>query len=144
MQPLKAEQKWTTFVLANLLQKWSAARASGTAPLPALVELAPDLGIPSGLAAAFGSVFELAEACLDRPLRVEQCCSAGLQDGERALIHMLQTASSEEGAAVFGEKSRGLADALLVAATSANRLLAPQENELERLRNTMHAARLCH
>ena len=144
MQPLQAEQKWTTFILSNLIQKWSAAREAGIAPLPALIEIAPGLGIPSGLAAAFGSVFELAEACLGRPLKVEQCCSASLQDGEQTLIRMLQTASSEGAAAVFGEKSRGLADALVVAATSANRLLAPQEHELERLWNTVHVARLCH
>ena len=144
MQPLKAEQKWTTFILANLLEKWSAARVSGVAPLPALIELAPKLGIPSDLAAAFGSVFELAEACLGRPLKVERCCSASLQEGERALIRMLQNASSEGGAAVFGEKSRELADALAVAATSASRLLAPQEHELDRLWNTVHVARLCH
>ena len=144
MQPLRSEQKWTTFILSNLLESWSESRMSGAAPLPALIELAPKLGISSLSAAAFGSVFELAEACLGRPLQVERCCSDSLHADERALIRMLQTASAERSPAAFAEASSELADALALAAKSAALLLAPQEHELERLWNTLHAARLSH
>ena len=144
MRPIEAEQKCITFVLANLLENWSASRMSGVAPLPALIELAPRLGIPSGLAAAFASVFELAEACLGRPLSVERCCDDRLPAGERTLIRMLLTPSAEGSIAVFEEASRELYDAWLVSATSASRLLAPQEHELDRLWETVHAARLIH
>lgn len=144
MQPLKADQKWTTFILANLLESWSASRRRGVAPFPILFELAPKLGIPTALAAAFGSVFELAETCIGRPLNIERCCSTELMAPEQALIRMLQTGSAAEGLAAFGDASRELAEALATAATSASRLLAPPEHELDRLWHTVDAARLIH
>lgn len=52
MTPLKAEQSWTTYILSTLLENWSTSRALGTAPLPALIELAHRLDISSILAAA--------------------------------------------------------------------------------------------
>lgn len=144
MKPLKAEQSWTTYVLSNLLESWSASRASGAAPLPALVQFAPKLGISSIAAAAFGSAFDLAEACLGRPLAVKHCCSDDLQAGERALIHLLDSTPQAGDSAVLGETSRELLDALVAAATSARRLLAPQEQELDRLWRTVELARLSH
>ena len=144
MQPLKADQKWTTFILSNLLENWSASRRSGVAPLPVLIELAPKLGIPSELIVAFCSVFELAEACLGRSLNVEHCCSDTLQRPEHALIEMLQTGSATEGAASFAEAPIELWKALLLASTNVSRLLAPQEHELDRLWDTVHVARLIH
>lgn len=144
MKPLKAEQRWTTYILSALLENWSASRAQGAAPLPALIELAHRLGLASIAAAAFGSVFSLAEACLGRPLTVQRCCSNELPAGEWALIHMLDTSLQEGDAVALGASSGELFDALLVAATSARRLLAPQEHELDRLWNTVHVARLSH
>jgi hypothetical protein len=142
MKPLKAEQSWTTFVLSTLLENWSASRAAGTAPLPALIQLAHRLGISSISAAAFGSVFGLAEACLGRPLSVKRCCNDDLPAGEWALIHMLNAGLQEGDTAALGAASGELIDALVAAATSARRLLAPQEHELDRLWHTVHAARL--
>ncbi|HET6535113.1 MAG TPA: hypothetical protein VFG41_02930 [Sphingomicrobium sp.] len=144
MKPLKAEQSWTTYILSTLLENWSTSRASGAAPLPALIELAHRLDISSILAVALGSVFDLAEACLGRPLSVQHCCSDDLRPGEWALIHMLNDTLRDEDATALGAGSREIFDALLAAATSARRLLAPQEHELDRLWNTTHAARLCH
>ena len=142
MQPLKADQKWTTFILSNLLENWSESRRTGVAPLPVLFELAPKLQIPTGLAAAFGSVFELAETCLGRPLNIKHCCSADLEPPEQALIRMLQSGSAAEGVAAFGNAAPELAEALATAATSASRLLSPPEHELDRLWHTVDAARL--
>lgn len=144
MKPLKAEKSWTTYILSTLLENWSTSRAAGTAPLPALIELAHKLGISSISAAAFGSVFDLAEACLGRPLSVKRCCSDDLRAGEWALIHMLNASVREGDVAAFDAASGELIDALVAAATSARRLLAPQEHELDRLWHTVHAARLSH
>lgn len=145
MKPLKAEQSWATYALSNLLENWSASRATGAAPLPALIKLGHRLGISSLSAAAFGSAFSLAEACLGRPLSVERCCSDDLPAGERALIHMLKaTGPGQADAAALGAASGELFDALVVATTSARRLLAPQEHELDRLWHTVHIARLSH
>jgi hypothetical protein len=144
MKPLEAGQSWTTYVLSTLLESWSASRASGTAPLPALIELAHRLGISSITAVAYGSVFGLAEACLERPLSVKRCCSDELPAGEWALIHMLDGTLQKADAAALGAASGEMFDALLTAATSARRLLAPPEHELDRLWSTTHAARLWH
>ncbi len=145
MKPLQAEQSWTTYILSSLLENWSASRSSGAAPLPALVQLAHRLGISSLSAAAFGSAFNLAESCLGRTLSVERCCSDDLPAGERALIHMLKAPAPGQGDAdALGAKSGELFDALVVATTSARRLLAPQEHELDRLWHTVHVARLSH
>jgi hypothetical protein len=144
MKPIEAEQSWPTYVLAKLQESWSASRAARAAPLPALIQLAHRLGISSISAAAFGSVFDLAEACLGRPLSVKQCCSDDLQSGERALIHLLDAGTQEGDAAALGAASHELFDALVAAATSARRLLAPQEHELDRLWSTVHVARLSH
>jgi hypothetical protein len=144
MKPLTAEQSWTTYVLSMLLENWSASRAAGTAPLPALINLARKLGISTISAAAFGSVFDLAEACLGRPLSVKRCCSDDLPAGEWALIHMINAGVREGDAAALDAAPVGLVDALVAAATSARRLLAPQEHELDRLWHTVEAARLSH
>lgn len=145
MKPIKAGQGWTAYILSSLLENWSASRASGTTPLPALIQLAHRLGISSISAAAFGSAFDLAEACLGRPLSVKRCCSDDLQAGERVLIRMLKAAGPEQGdGRAFGAASGELFDALVVATTSARRLLAPQEHELDRLWHTVHVARLSH
>jgi hypothetical protein len=144
MKPLEAGQSWTTYVLSTLLESWSASRASGTSPLPALIELAHKHGISSITAVAYGSVFGLAEACLGRPLSVKRCCSDELPAGEWALIHMLDGQLQEGDAAALAAKSGEMFDTLLTAATSARRLLAPPEHELDRLWNTTHAARLWH
>lgn len=145
MKPIRAGQSWTTYILSSLLENWSASRASGTTPLPALIELAHRLGISSISAAAFGSAFGLAEACLGRPLAVKRCCSDDLQPGEQALIRMLKaTGPAKAEGATFGAASDELFDALVVATTSARRLLAPQEHELDRLWHTVHVARLSH
>jgi hypothetical protein len=145
MKPIKAGQSWTTYVISSLLENWSRSRKSGVAPLPALVKLAHQLGISSISASAFGSVFGLAETCLGRPLSVERCCSDDLPAGERALIKMLQAAGPGPGhSAALGSASGEMFDALVVATTSARRLLAPQEHELDRLWHTVHVARLSH
>ncbi|WP_196232925.1 hypothetical protein [Sphingomonas segetis] len=144
MKPIKAEQSWTTYVLSSLLESWSASRASGTAPLPALIALSHRLGVSSISAVAFGSVFDLAEACLGRSLSVNRCCSNDLPAGEWALIHMLNETLRDGDIAALGAASGELIDALVAAATSARRLLAPQEHELDRLWHTVHAARLSH
>lgn len=145
MKPIKAGQSWTAYILSSLLENWSQSRAAGKTPLPALIELAHRLGISSMSAAAFGSAFGLAEACLGRPLSVKICCSDDLQPGEQALIRMLKaTGPIVADGAAFGAASGELFDALVVAATSARRLLAPQEHELDRLWHTVHVARLSH
>jgi hypothetical protein len=145
MKPLKAEQSWTTYILSSLLENWSASRASGATPLPTLIQLAHRLGISSISAAAFGSAFDLAEACLGRPLSVKRCCSADLPAGERALIHMFQASGpGQANGAALGAASGELLDSLEVATTSSRRLLAPQEHELDRLWHTVHVARLSH
>lgn len=143
-QPLDPKQNWTTFIISNLIEKWSEARAAHEFPLPKLVELAPKLGISSGLAAAFGSVFELAEACLGRPIVVDRCCGEQLDAAEQSLIQMLQTASAEGPARMFGQLSSELGEALAVATKSVSLLLAPQQQQFEDLSSTVHAARLSH
>ncbi|HET8534450.1 MAG TPA: hypothetical protein VFL74_02765 [Sphingomicrobium sp.] len=145
MKPIKAGQSWTTYILSSLLENWSASRASGATPLPALIQLAHRLGISSISAAAFGSAFNLAEACLGRPLSVKRCCSEDLPAGEQALIHMLKASGpGQANGAALGAASSELLDALVVATTSARRLLAPQEHELDRLWHTVQVARLSH
>ena len=145
MKPLKAGQSWATYVISCLIENWSESRASGAAPLPALIKLAHRLGISSISAAAFGSAFDLAEAWLGRPLSVKRGCSDDLPAGERALIHMLKATGPVQGNGFApAAKSGELFDALVVAATSARRLLAPQEHELDRLWHTVHVARLSH
>jgi hypothetical protein len=144
MKPLKAEQSWAAYVISSLIENWSASRASGTAPLPALIAVAHRLGISSISAAAFGSAFDLAEACLGRRLSVGRFGSDDLPPGERALIHMLNAAGPGQGDAAELGASGELFDALVAATTSSRRLLAPQEHELDRLWHTVHVARLSH
>jgi hypothetical protein len=110
-----------------------------------LIELGHKLGISSIATAAFASAFNLAESCLGRPLSVKRCCSNDLPAGELALIHLLKAAGpGQTDAAALGVASGELFDALVVATTSARRLLAPQEHELDRLWHTVHVARLSH
>jgi hypothetical protein len=145
MQPLKADQSWVTYILSNLLENWSASRAAGAAALPALISVGHRLGISSLSAAAFGSAFGLAEACLGRPLSVERCCSDSLPPGEWGLIRMLRTSAWDRGdAEALGAGSVELFDALVAATASARSLLAPQDHELDRLWHSVHLARLSH
>jgi hypothetical protein len=108
------------------------------------MELGHRLGISSIAAAAFGSVFALAEACLGRPLAVTRCCSDDLQPGEWALIHMLGSGMRDGDAEALGSTSSELIDALVAASNSARLLLSPHEHELDRLWHTVHVARLTH
>ncbi|MDT9599917.1 hypothetical protein [Sphingosinicella rhizophila] len=122
MQPIDAETDWTSYVVLSLLRKWAVLPRSGEARLPGLVETAGNLGTSSLAAIAVGSVFELTEACLGRPLGMERCYACSLAEDEKTVVGMLGI-GSDRGLPIARDMPIGLLNALSVAAVSARRLL---------------------
>lgn len=127
MQPIEPDLDWRAHVAVRLLRRWAALRLSGEAQLPGLVGLATELGICSATAVAFGSVFQLTEACLERPLEAECCCSLDLSSDEHAILHMLRSAPSRGAPLASHSIPHGLPGALAWALASAKRLSIPPE-----------------
>jgi hypothetical protein len=116
---------WNDLVTVRLLRRWAAARAELGNPLPSLVALAHELGCPAEAAVALGSLFQLTEGCLGRPLEAECCCSRSVGTDERALLLMIAAAPAPGLPAAPREIPHGLPGALAWAASSVRRLLGP-------------------
>jgi hypothetical protein len=127
MQSVKAESDWTSYLAAGLLRRWAALRRSGEAALPGLVATAAGLGTTPIIAVAFGSVFQLTEACLGRPLDMEGCCTPEPRPDAHAVLHMLDAQQGAGMALDLRGATPGLFGALVSAIASVRRLLSEQE-----------------
>jgi hypothetical protein len=116
---------WNALVTVRLLRRWAAARAELVNPLPSLVELARQIDCPPEAAIALGSLFQLTESCLGRPLEAECCCSRALSEDERAVLLMIAAAAAPGQPFAAPEIPHGLPGALAWAASSVRRLLGP-------------------
>jgi hypothetical protein len=116
---------WSDLVTVRLLRRWVAARTEQGAPFPALVALAHELGCPAEAAVALGSLFQLTEGCLGRPLEAECCCSRAIGEDERAVLLMIAAAPAPGLPAATSEIPHGLPGALAWAASSVRRMLGP-------------------
>ena len=100
-----------------------AARTEQEAPFPALVALAHELGCPAEAAVALGSLFQLTEGCLGRPLEAECCCSRVIGEDERAVLLMIAAAPAPGLPAATSDIPHGLPGALAWAASSVRQML---------------------
>ena len=98
--------------------------------MPHLVELAAAMGTTSAVAVALGSVFQLTEACLGRPLNLERCCTPHPGRDARAVIHMLSGAQAEGVPLTLRNAPLGLFSTLASAVASARWFFAEQERQL--------------
>jgi hypothetical protein len=114
---------WSEFVIVRLFRRWAAARAIVGNSLPALVELAAELGEPPEVAIALHSLFQLTEACLGRPLEAECCCSRALSSDECAVLTLLEKAPAQAPPLSSNGVPHGLPAALLWAAATVRILL---------------------
>ena len=120
---------WTDLVTVRLLRRWVAAREELGNPFPSLVDLAKQLDCPAEAAVALGSLFQLTEGCLGRPLEAECCCSRSIGEDEKAVLLMIAAASDPDLPAATREIPHGLPGALVWAASSVRRLLGPNAAE---------------
>ena len=116
---------WSDLVTVRLLRRWVAARTGQDAPFPALVALAHELGCPAETAVALGSLFQLTEGCLGRPLEAECCCSRAIGEDEKAVLLMIAATPAPGLSSATTEIPHGLPGALAWAASSVRRLLGP-------------------
>ncbi len=120
---MKSGLDWNALVTVRLLRRWAAARDELANPLPTLVELARQIDCPPEAAIALGSLFQLTESCLGRPLKAECCCSRTLSEDERAVLLMIAAAAGPGEPFALPEIPHGLPGALAWAASSVRRLL---------------------
>jgi hypothetical protein len=120
---------WSDVVTVRLLRRWVAARAELGNPFPSLVALAHQLDCPAEAAVALGSLFQLTEGCLGRPLEAECCCSRSVGEDEKAVLLMIAAAPDLDQPAATREIPHGLPGALVWAASSVRRLLGPNAAE---------------
>lgn len=113
---------WGDLVAVRLLRRWVAARSAAEPPFPALMVLAHELDCPAELAVAMGSLFQLTEGCLGRPLDAECCCSRTIGEDERAVLLMVAAAPDPDGSASEAIP-HGLPGALAWAAVTVRQLL---------------------
>lgn len=92
MARMDPELSWASFLIVRLLRCWAAAREASEPALPKLVELGTRLGLTGQSAVALGSLFQLTEGVLERPLRTNCCCERGLSGDERAILLMVSAA----------------------------------------------------
>lgn len=123
MRPMDFRLEWTDLVAVRLLRRWAAAREAQERQLPSLVQLADRLGYPAELAIAMGSLFQLTESCLGRPLRAESCCSPEIGTDERAVLTMLAATPEPGRPAASATIPHGLPGALVWAAATVRRAL---------------------
>lgn len=123
MSRIEPGMSWANLVTVRLLRRWAAARALGRPALAELVEIAGELGASANVAIALGSVFQLTEACLDRPLEAECCCAAMLSRDERAVLLMLGNVASRGATSAPRGIPHGLPGVLCWSIESARRLL---------------------
>jgi hypothetical protein len=123
MGPIEPEMSWASLVTVRLLRRWVAVRALGRPALAGLVEIAGELGVSANVAIALGSVFQLTEACLERPLEAECCCAALLSRDERAVLLMLGASAMLRPPSTPRGIPHGLPAALGWAIESARRML---------------------
>lgn len=123
MRPMDLRLEWTDLVAVRLLRRWVAAREAQERQLPSLVQLADRLGYPAELAVAMGSLFQITEGCLGRPLRAESCCSPVIGVDERAILTMLAATPEPGRPSASTTIPHGLPGALIWAAAAARRAL---------------------
>ena len=99
--------------IVRLLRRWSAARRGEGCQLSGFVAFAGTIGVEPVPAVAIASLFQLTEACLDRPLVAECCCSRRLSRDERAVLLMLSATPSSHPHQSFPPIPHGLPAALL-------------------------------
>lgn len=105
--------------IVRLMRRWAAGDGGEGRQLPGFVAFAGTIGVEPVSAIAIASLFQLTEACLDRPLVAECCCSRRLSRDERAILLMLATARPHQG---FPPIPHGLPGALLWAIESVRKL----------------------
>lgn len=118
MAPITAGRDWTEHVLTRLARQYAAAREEGEPVLPSLVRVAERLGVSAAGAVAAGSLFELTEAVLGRPLRTGRACHEGATADERALLLLLAHAARSGPVRTSRAVPHGLPGVLAWAATS--------------------------
>lgn len=130
MTPIEPSLPGGSYRIVRLLRRWSAASAAVGARLPPLVRLGARLGVTPEAAVAVGSLFELTEACLTRPLRAECCCSPRLSPDERAVLMMLAAATPAHPHLANAAIPHGLPGALIWAVRSVRTLFDDAEFQL--------------
>lgn len=110
-------------VAVRLMRRWVAARRADEAALTSTVTLGTSLGVSAQAAIALCSVFQLAEACLERPLQAECCCSPLLTADERAILVLLWSGVDADPFHGTPAIPHGLPGALAWATNIAARLL---------------------
>lgn len=113
-----------SLIFVRLFRLWSAARAGGSNPVPAMQELLHLFEPAPELAVASASLFDLVEAHLGRPLVPECCCGRELSRDEKALLGVLRHAP--EAGQPMGSTAipHGLPGAICWAAFAVRRALA--------------------
>lgn len=110
-------------IVIRALRRWSACRIAEEPALPSLVALCSELNVTPSAALALGSLFELTEACLGRPLEGECCCSPMLTADERAVLLLLANAVRRRPNEASAAVPHGLPGVLTWAAIAAKREL---------------------
>jgi hypothetical protein len=127
MSRIKAELEWSDLVTVRLLRRWVAAREAHEHALASLVELTGELGLPPQVAVALGSLFQLTENCLGRPIEAECCCSRSIGSDERAILLMIALGSGETLPLASETIPHGLPAVLAWAVMSVRRVLREEQ-----------------
>lgn len=123
MVPIESPLTPASHRVVRMVRRWVASVELGAARLPALVRLGRRLGLAPEATIALGSMFQLTESCLGRPLEAECCCSPALARDERAILMMLATASWTRSHRAIPSIPHGLPGALHWAIASVRRAM---------------------
>jgi hypothetical protein len=129
-------------IVIRLLRHWVAAQQSGTPALPAMIDLAAGIGTSGEVAIALDSLLALTQACLERPLRSECCCSTALSGDELAVLLLIGSARVTPGARTSRAIPHGLPGVLAWAAAMVRARLADDGRVLP-ARRAVAAATTC-
>ena len=110
-------------IVIRALRRWCACQIAEEPALPSLVALCSELNVGASAALALGSLFELTEACLGRPLEGECCCSPMLTPDEQAVLLLLANAVRRRPTEAAAAVPHGLPGVLTWAALAAKREL---------------------
>ena len=117
-------------IFVRLFRLWSAARAGGGNPVPAMQESLGLFQPAPELALACASLFDLVEAHLGRPLVPECCCGRELSHDEKALLGVLRHAPEAGQPLASAAIPHGLPGAICWAAFAVRRALAASFGEM--------------
>lgn len=124
-----------SLAFVRLFRLWSAARATGTNPLPPMNDTMALFAPAPELAIACASLFDLVEAHLERRLVSECCCSHDMSRDERALLGVLRHAPAAGLPLTRSAIPHGLPGAICWAAFAVRRALGRSFGEAFALGN---------